>query len=258
MAFIWVPANIRSIKQELLENKTYYQDIIDSLAEVMEDARKNITYSFMSGEKIAKESLFESDFLLEMKSKITRMKRGGNPPISTHDLYNEENDLIMKCLKDSGLCNKEEDRVKVVYYPIYLSGADGLLNLNYYESMQGCHLGVFPSYYEPWGYTPMEAGALGVSSVTTDLAGFGRYFCAECQTEKTPGIFVLNRMNKKDDEIISQLSKIMLGFVSYTSSERIANKIQARKAASTADWSLLIKNYIAAHNMAVEAALRQK
>ncbi len=258
VAFIWVPANIKSIKQELLENKTYYQDIIDSLAEIMDDVRKNIVYSFMSGDKIAKESLFESDFLIEMKSKITKLKRGGNPPLSTHDLYNEENDLIMKCLKESGLGNKEEDRVKVVYYPIYLSGADGLLNLNYYESMQGCHLGIFPSYYEPWGYTPMEAGALGVSSVTTDLAGFGRYFCSECQSEKIPGIFVLNRMNKTDNEAVAQLSKIMLGFAGFTNSERIANKMQARKVASTADWSLLIKNYIAAHNMAVEAALKQK
>lgn len=256
VAFIWVPANIRNIKAELLENKTYYQDILDSFEDVMPDVKKNLIYSLIEKKAITRESIFDHEFLSEIKSKIIKLKRAGNPPISTHDLFNEENDEILRCLAESGLGNKKEDNVKVVYYPTYLSGADGLLNLNYYESMQGCHLGMFPSYYEPWGYTPLEAGALGVSSVTTDLAGFGRYFCAECSQEKIPGIFVLKRMNKKDDEIIEQLEKIMYDFSNFTLNERIANKMQARKIASTADWGILIKNYIAAHNLAAEAVFK--
>ncbi len=256
VAFIWVPANIRNIKPELLENKTYYQDIIDTLEEIMPDVRKNIIYSLIDKKTITKESIFDDDFLSQIKSKIMKLKRNGNPPVSTHDIYNEQSDEIIKCLAESGLDNKKEDPVKVIYYPIYLSGADGLLNLNYYESMQGCHLGIFPSYYEPWGYTPLEAGALGVSCVTTDLAGFGRYFCAECAQEKTPGIFVLNRLNKKDDDIIGQLAKIMLDFSNFNVNERIANKLQARKIATTADWGSLIKNYIYAHNLAVENAFK--
>src|SRR3989338_9750564 len=142
----------------------------------MADARKNIIYSLIARKKFSQEDLFDEEFLLEIKSKIMKLKRNGNPSVSTHELYNEGNDTIMSHLKESGLDNKKDEKVKVVYYPIYLSGADGLLNLDYYESMQGSHLGIFPSYYEPWGYTPLEAGALGVSSVTTDLAGFGRYF----------------------------------------------------------------------------------
>ncbi|MBS3102067.1 glycogen/starch synthase [Candidatus Woesearchaeota archaeon] len=256
VAFIWVPANIRNIKQELLENKTYYQDLIDGLDDVMADARKNIIYSLIARKKFSQEDLFDEEFLLEIKSKIMKLKRNGNPSVSTHELYNEGNDTIMSHLKESGLDNKKDDKVKVVYYPIYLSGADGLLNLDYYESMQGSHLGIFPSYYEPWGYTPLEAGALGVSCVTTDLAGFGRYFCSECMQEKTPGIFLLKRMGKKEDEIIEELSKIMLDFANFTNHERIANKIQARKVASTADWDLLIKNYIEAHNKAVEKVFK--
>ncbi|MBW2977183.1 hypothetical protein KY347_07110 [Candidatus Woesearchaeota archaeon] len=252
VAFIWVPASIRNVKQELLENKTYYQDIVDSLQEVMDDLRKNIIYSLTARKTLAKENLFNKDFLFEVKSKIMKLRRNGNPSISTHDLHDEKKDMIMKCLKESGLDNEKDDKVKIVYYPIYLSGADGLLNLNYYESMQGCHLGIFPSYYEPWGYTPLEAGALGVSSVTTDLAGFGRYFSAECPPEKTSGIFVLNRMNKSDNQTVEQLAKIMLDFANFTAHERIANKIQARKVATTADWSLFIKNYIEAHNMALK------
>lgn len=251
IAFIWVPANFRSIRTEMLENKILYQDIKDSLEEVMDDVEKNIVYSFVSEKKTTKESLFEDDFLREIKIKIAKFMKPGRPPLLTHDLY-DQHDTILKSIISANLKNDEQDAVKVVYYPIYLSGADGLLNLNYYEAMQGSHLGIFPSYYEPWGYTPLEAGALGVSSVTTDLAGFGRYFCAECQQSGAPGIFVLKRLNKSDEDVVSQLAEVMLNFANLSKEERVANKIQARKAASMADWKIFINNYIEAHNLAVD------
>lgn len=251
IAFIWVPANFRNIRPELLENKTLYQDIKDALEEVSDDVGKNIIYSFISNKRMAKEDLFEDDFLTEMKVRVARFVKKGKPPLLTHDLY-DENDVILKAISSSGLANSENDPVKIVYYPIYLSGADGLLNLNYYEAMQGSHLGVFPSYYEPWGYTPLEAGALGVSSVTTDLAGFGRYFCAECMQTETPGIFVLKRLSKSDDAVVSQLVDVMFNFANFSHEERIANKMQARRTASLADWKSFADNYIEAHNLAVE------
>ncbi len=251
VAFIWVPANFRNIKPEILENKTLFQHIKEALEEAIGDIEKNIIYSFVSGKKISNETLFDNDFLTEMKIRVARFVKKGKPPVATHDLYNE-NDEILKAISSSGLKNEESDPVKIIFYPIYLSGADGLLNLNYYEAMQGSHLGIFPSYYEPWGYTPLEAGALGVSSVTTDLAGFGRYFCAECQQFDTPGIFVLKRLNKSDDDVVSQLTDVMLKFANFSKEERIANKLQARKTASMADWRSFVKNYIVAHDLAVE------
>ena len=75
--------------------------------------------------------------------------------------------------------------------------------------MQGCHLGVFPSFYEPWGYTPLEAGALGVSSVTTDLAGFGRYVGKLPRSKENEGVFVLKRFGNEDNTIINELTNIM-------------------------------------------------
>ena len=250
IAFIWVPANIRNIKPELLENKTYYQDIKDSFDEISEDTKKNIINLIISNKKIT-DSIFDKEFLSEIKGKVKRFSKKGSPAISTHDIYEGE-DTIIKALKESKLDNNREDPVKVVYYPIYLSGADGLLNLNYYEAMEGSHLGIFPSYYEPWGYTPLEAGALGVASVTTDLSGFGRFFCNECKQEENPGIFVLKRLGKKDEDVIEELAKIMLDFSNLSKQDRIANKIQARKIASIADWKIFVKNYIEAHNMAID------
>ncbi|MBI2653258.1 glycogen/starch synthase [Candidatus Woesearchaeota archaeon] len=255
IAFIWVPANFRNIRPELLENKTLYQDIKDALEEVHDDVDKNIVYSFVSEKKISKETLFEEDFLTEMKIRIARFVKKGKPTLLTHDLY-DENDIILRTLAQANLRNEEQDPVKVVYYPIYLSGADGLLNLNYYEAMQGSHLGIFPSYYEPWGYTPLEAGALGVSSVTTDLAGFGRYFCEECMQGDTPGIYVLKRLNKSDEDVVSQLVDVMHKFANLPKEDRIANKMQARKIASMADWKIFVNKYIEAHNLAVERAYK--
>ncbi len=251
IAFIWVPANFRNIRPELLENKTLFQDIKDALEEVMDDVEKNIIYSLVSNKRITKESLFEEQFLTEMKIRIARFVKEGKPPLLTHDLY-DENDIILKTIISSNLKNDEQDSVKIIYYPIYLSGADGLLSLNYYEAMQGCHLGIFPSYYEPWGYTPLEAGALGVSSVTTDLAGFGRYFCNECAQIDTPGIFVLKRLNRSDDDVVNELVEVMFKFSNLSKDDRIANKMQARKVASMADWKSFVNYYIEAHNLAVD------
>ena len=251
VAFIWVPANFRNIRPELLENKTLYQDVKDALEETLDDVEKNVVYSFVSDKKISKESLFDSDFLTEMKIRIGRFVKKGKPPLATHDLY-DENDTIYKAIIAANLKNEEADPVKIIYYPIYLSGADGLLNLNYYEAMQGSHLGIFPSYYEPWGYTPLEAGALGVASVTTDLAGFGRFFCTECAQKDPPGIYVLKRLNTKDEDVVNQLVEVIFNYAEFSKEERIANMLEARKVASMADWKSFVKNYIDAHNMAVE------
>lgn len=251
IAFIWVPANIKNIKPELLDNKTVYQDIKDAMEETMGNVEKNIIYSLVSDKKITKESLFDDEFLKEMRIRIAKFVKSGRPPLSTHDLH-EENDIILKSIISANLRNNELDSVKIIYYPTYLSGADGLLNLNYYEAMQGSHLGVFPSYYEPWGYTPLEAGALGVSSITTDLAGFGRYFYSECMQSDSPGIYVLKRLNKSDDDIVNQLVDVMFKFANLSKEDRIANNLQARKIASMADWKSFVNNYIEVHNLAVD------
>jgi glycogen(starch) synthase len=211
-------------------------------------------YTILSRKALVGENLFDKDFLDQMKIKIAKLNKKGTPPLSTHDLV-DSNDEITKSLLSSELDNTEEDRVKVVFYPTYLNGADGLLDLTYYEAMTGCHLGVFPSFYEPWGYTPLEAAALGVSSVTTDLAGFGR-FIANKNEKKHPGVFVLKRMNKTDDEIVDELSSFMYKFVSDPKQDRVLNKIEAKRLASLADWKELIENYIEAHNEAIKKRFR--
>jgi len=251
VAFFWVPGNIRSIKTQLLESRAFFEDIKGGIDDNMDRIKNKIIYSIASKKKIIEKNIFDEDFMHENKKKVLKLMKNGNPALSTHDLHDEQNDSIIKAFNEAGLLNKKEDRVKVVFYPIYLTGADGLLDLSYYECMQGSHLGVFPSYYEPWGYTPLEAAALGVSSVTTDLAGFGRYVNEKSKQNKNPGIFVLKRLNKKDDEVVKELANSFYYFSSLSKQERIKNKMEAQRLSSLADWDVLIKNYIEAHNLAV-------
>ena len=255
VAFFWIPANIRGIKPELLENKTYYEDIREQIHDSQEEIQSSIIYRTISQRKWTDADILAQDELFDLKKKVMKLTRPGKPPLSTHDLFDEPQDPILGLCKSLGLNNEKEDRVKIVFYPIYLTGADRLLDLGYYEAMQGSHLGVFPSYYEPWGYTPLEAAALGVSSVTTDLAGFGRFIRQISVQKKTPGIYVLDRFNKGDDEIVQGLSDIMLRFATLTKELRIKNKIEAQHLAGHCDWRNLSRNYFSAHNEAIKRRL---
>lgn len=254
ISFFWIPAEVREIKAELLQNKEFYQDIKDYLEEATQELQENLIYSLITGKKIP-ETLLPKDFWKEIEKKLIKFKKEGLPPLSTHNL-SDQNDLILKTFQEEGLTNKKDDRVKVVFYPIYLTGSDGLINLNYYEAVEGSHLGVFPSFYEPWGYTVLETAAFGVTALTTDLSGVGRFFLKFSKKEKYPGIFILKRFNKGEDKVLNELFKILYHFSSLSRHQRIENEIQAREKAALSDWKILIKNYINAHNQALRICLK--
>jgi glycosyltransferase involved in cell wall biosynthesis len=151
-----------------------------------------------------------------------------------------------------GLDNKPDDKVKVIVYPVYLSGNDGLLNLSYYDAMAGCHLGLFPSYYEPWGYTPLEAAAMGIASLTSDLSGFGAFIQSKLLKDDS-GIFILKRLGRSKEQEIQDLTDTMYKYASLDHAERVQNKINAKYLSNLADWKHFVKFYIVAHNRAFEA-----
>ncbi|UCD03825.1 MAG: glycogen/starch synthase [Candidatus Woesearchaeota archaeon] len=253
VVFFWIPAGIRNIRQELIENREFLKDIKNDLLEQIPDIKTRLLYLILSKKVVSEKNLLSNDFLDASEGKIMRFERKNQvPSVSTHDLQNINNDLILNSLRNCGLSNRKEDRIKVILYPIYLTGADGLLNTDYYESIIGSHLGIFPSFYEPWGYTPLECAALGVASVTTDLAGFGRYIRKEIDGRKYPGIFVLDRLDKSDDEFVEILTESLYNFSKLSKNERISNKIAAREFAARADWENFINYYIQAHNLAIK------
>jgi glycogen synthase len=252
IAFIWVPTGTKEIKPELIENRTYFEDLNESVHDQMDTMKDRLLYGLLSKKTADEEFLLGKPTAKELERKVARLKRKGNPPICTHNIYNEENDTIIKAIRARGLNNTSEDRVKIIFYPIYLNGADQLTDLAYYEAIMACHLGVFPSYYEPWGYTPMEAGAMGIASVTTDLSGFGRYVQKSTEAKDYPGIFILSRQNRTYEDVLDQLYQVFAKFTAGNKQDRIENKMQAKKLADIADWNNLANFYIQAHNLAVD------
>jgi len=141
--------------------------------------------------------------------------------------------------------NKPEDKMKVIYYPIYLRSGDGFLNLSYEDAISGCHLGVFPSLYEPWGYTPLETALSGIMTITSDTTGFSDYLKTITEfNSEYPGIYFIRRKNRRDIEVVEELSEIMLKIARLSRSARIQNKLEARRIASLCSWDNLIKYYL--------------
>ena len=253
VTFFFVPTGTDGIRPEIIEAREAFRDIKDLLEEEENDTKENLLYTITSEERISEKSIFDKGFVLGMKRKLLRLKsKSGSAPLTTHKLIDNENDPIIKAFRKAGLENKEEDKVKVIFYPIYLTGADGLGDLDYYQSIQACHLGVFPSYYEPWGYTPLETGALGVASLTSNLSGFGKYFYNDLHNKKVPGIYILDIENQKKEKMIKNFIDIIYKYTLFTKRKRIDNKIQARKVAFAADWKNFVTHYIEAHNLAME------
>ena len=250
--FFWIPQGTNGMKVQLLENKNYYRHIKNYVNFNSNEILSNIIYDFVSQKDISKSHLFTKEFLLAIKKDIIHFKRKGNPLMVTNNLCDENNNSMLKALVESGLNNKEEDRVKVLVYPVYLDGSDGMIDLPYYDAMAGCHLGVFPSYYEPWGYTPLEAAALGVPAITSDLAGFGRFIKPMLKGSMDDGIFVLDRLGKNDGEVINKFSDILYKYSQRDKHERAKNKLHAKELSGSADWKILIENYIKAHNLALK------
>jgi len=251
-AFFWIPQDTHGIKIELLENKNFYRHIKNYVAYYSDKILSNIVYDLVSQKDISKENLFSKEFLISTKQDILHFKRKGNAPMVTHNINDERNDPIIKNLLDNGLDNKEDDNVKAILHPIYLDGTDGLINLSYYDGMAGCHLGVFPSYYEPYGYTPLESAALGVPSMTTDLAGFGRFIQKHLKNTMDDGIFVIPRFNISDEQATNNMADALYKFVIRDKRERAKNKLNAKELAGLADWNILAERYVESHNLSLK------
>lgn len=248
-AFFFLAMPNQGVKEELLENKNHYRHIKNYVEINSKEFTRKIVNDFLGSEKISKD-VFSDEFKEEMRKDVLRFRREGYPVLCTHKLHEqEENNSIIKAFRDNGLNNSEEDKVKAILYPAYLDGNDSLLNMEFYETISGCHLGVFPSYYEPWGYTPLESASMGVPALTTDLAGFGRFILEKPRDEENKGIYVLSRDKKKREEYTEELANLLIKFAEMNRKERVKNKVNAKELSELADWKILIKNYKEAYDL---------
>ena len=170
--------------------------------------------------------------------------------MTTHVLQNPEYDIILRRFRELGLVNAIGDRVKVYFVPSYLNGDDGVMNLPYYDILCGLDLALFPSYYEPWGYTPLEALAFRIPTLTTDLAGFGKWVLDHCGTEH-PGIKVLHRDDTNYFAVVDGVADRVREIAGLSSEQRKAYRCNARKVSEIALWDNQIQYYQEAYSQAL-------
>jgi len=254
-AFIFVPSDVSGENLDVLKNISMFHTIEEYVTEILPSVKEKIMHSLISGsfDRAMKEcAVIDSGEAADMKklSIAFRSKSGQCPPLSAFQLkYREEDDAVLKNLRASGLLNRKEDRVKVIFYPTYISKADRLLALDYFTLMIGCSIGVFPSYYESWGYTPLETAASGTISITTDAAGYGQ-FIKEKTKGLESGIFVLSRLHKSVSECAEELNQLLYTLVNMSKEDIIFQKNRAKELSVLADWKNLSRNYFKAHEMA--------
>ena len=181
-------------------------------------------------------------------------------PQITHWLHEMSYDNVLNMLKHYDMHNRKDENVKVIFLPCYLDGKDGILNLEYYDVILGNDLCIYPSYYEPWGYTPLEAVAFKVPCITTDLAGFGLWANSIIGRygEISDGVKVIKRTDYNYSEVADNLKDTIVEYASFTPKQVEAARKKADALSKKALWSEFIQYYNKAYHIALEKAENRK
>jgi len=169
---------------------------------------------------------------------------------TTHELYDYYNDSIMSAIHWYHLTNQQTQAVKIIFVPSYLNGSDGIFNKSYYDLLIGMDLTVFPSYYEPWGYTPLESIAFSVPTITTDLSGFGQWV-SHSQQNVENGVGVIHRSDYNSYIVATQIAEMIGKFASLTKEQIQTVREKASVIAEKALWKHFIQFYDSAYHIAL-------
>ncbi len=173
--------------------------------------------------------------------------------VISHELYNMDDDKALSMMRAIGLDNNPNSRVKVIFVPCYLNGNDGIFNMPYYDLLPGDDLAVYPSYYEPWGYTPLESVAFHVPTITTDLAGFGLWANSLKgeYSQLEDGVKVVHRTDSNWDEAANEIKNTILTFTKMDDKQIADLRRRAAAIAKKALWDKFVKYYLEAYDIAL-------
>ena len=200
---------------------------------------------------------------LQERLNANSQKLTANSPLEvpqvTHWLHNMSHDNVLGMMKYYDMHNQKEDKVKVIFLPCYLDGNDGIVNMTYYDVVLGNDLCIYPSYYEPWGYTPLEAVAFKVPCITTDLAGFGLWANKEFGHNGTlwDGVKVIHRTDYNYSEVADTIKDTVAAFSNMTKKEVDECRKHADALSKKALWSEFIKYYHEAYDIALHKAQKR-
>ncbi|MFW6033389.1 MAG: glycosyltransferase, partial [Phycisphaeraceae bacterium] len=252
--FIITKAPIRSINVGALQSRAMLREF-RAIADSMRDqVGERLFRSATAGSVPDLNALIDEYWRLRLRRAMYTWKSDLPPLIVTHDLVDDAGDAVLNQLRTAQLFNHAHDPVKVVYHPDFISATNPLFGIDYDQFVRGCHLGVFPSYYEPWGYTPLESIALGVPAITSDLAGFGSYLRQLRPDHEEKGIYIVDRRYHSFDHAANELADRMFRFCQLTRRDRISLRNSVESFSEHFDWHNLGRRYHEAHELALDRA----
>lgn len=224
---------------------------LDALAGVNRDLRQSETHvlavcAVMGGHSGVNQDAVSGD--------PGRRPEGGEWWISSHHVYDRPHDPILNTCRRLGLDNRPENHVQVIFVPALLDGRDGFLNMPYEDVLAACDLGVFPSWYEPWGYTPQESAARAVPTVTTDLSGFGIWARTVKQSGGECGVDIIARRQQTYEDTVAALQARISTYVAYPPEEIATRRAAVRLLADKCSWEQFFPHYLEAFRQALDKA----
>ncbi len=251
--FIITRNPVHSINPEVLQSRAVMEEIRETCESIEKQIGEHLFYASAANEDANLPDLneFVDDYWrLRLRRTIQTWRTKKLPHTVTHLL--KQPDEITQFLEKTNLMNHEQDRVKFVYHPDFISPTNPLFGMEYSQFVRGCHLGVFPSYYEPWGYTPLECVVRGIPTVTSDLSGFGDFMMQLMRDFENVGVYVVNRKDKNFDEAADQLADILFKFVTLNRRDRIMQRNRVENISDVFDWTNLRSYYDTAHDLALK------
>lgn len=258
VAFMIFPAQTQSLAVEALKGQAVVKSLKDTLGHIEKEIgkklfEKSITWQEGQDPPDEKDLLSAQDKIM-LRRRLFAMKRHTLPPIVTHNLVNDAEDPILNQMRRCQLFNHPSDRVKVVFHPEFLSSANPVLPMDYDDFVRGTHMGIFSSYYEPWGYTPAECTVMGVPSITTNLSGFGCYMEELIENASDYGIYIVDRRLKGIDDSVNQLTEYMYEFTRKSRRQRINQRNRTERLSDLLDWKRMGMEYVKARQLALRRA----
>ena len=255
--FIITQRPTRSLHPRALHQRGILNELHDVCTNITQDLGDQLFRTAAAHRKVALESMIAEYWNLRFRRTQHAFRTDQLPLVVTHLLEDDAKDEVLNQIRSLWLFNQADDPVKVVYHPEFITPTNPLWGVEYEQFVRGCHMGIFPSAYEPWGYTPLECLAMGVPAVTSDLSGFGRYVqetLPDLCGREGGGLYVLNRRGRTFHEAANDLSRHMLAVCKMERRDRIQMRNHVEARSWEFDWAKLGQAYDWAHDLAMARA----
>ena len=252
--FIVTNRSTQSLDPRVLYARGVLDELRDVSGHISEDLAARLFRRGAMGDRVRLDDLVDEYWLLRFRRTQHALRSHALPPLTTHVIDHDFEDPVLQQIRSLRIGNTEGEPVKVVYHPDFISPVNPLWGIEYDHFVRGCHLGIFPSSYEPWGYTPLECLALGVPAITSDLAGFGRYVSETHPDHERWGLHVVPRRGHSFEAAAADLTQRLLAFCRLDRPQRIGLRNELQPHCWEFHWPKLGTAYHEAHDRVLAAA----